>query len=123
MQAKNEALAAAGAIVPTSFEAFEGTIRDTFARMVAEGAITPRPDVDAPSVPQDLEAAKKAGKVGPQTLNTINYVPIRVWRDGRYTKHGRAQRAAGPGGCEGGWQGVLHVKGGRLFRARFRFKV
>lgn len=63
MQAKNEALAAAGAIVPTSFEAFEGTIRDTFARMVAEGAITPRPDVDAPSVPQDLEAAKKAGKV------------------------------------------------------------
>ena len=65
MQAKNEALAAAGAIVPTSFEAFEGTIRDTFARMVKEGAITPCPDVDAPSVPQDLEAAKKAGKVSP----------------------------------------------------------
>ncbi len=63
MQAKNEALAAAGAIVPTSFEAFEGTIRDTFARMVAEGAVAPRPDVEAPSVPQDLEAAKKEGKV------------------------------------------------------------
>jgi ATP citrate (pro-S)-lyase len=48
--------------VPTSFEAFEGTIRDTFARLVDEGALAPRPDVDAPAVPQDLEAAKKAGK-------------------------------------------------------------
>ena len=60
--------------MPTSFEAFEGTIRDTFARLVAEGALEPRPDVEAPSVPQSLEAAVKAGKVClPATLVKPTY--------------------------------------------------
>lgn len=64
VQAKNKALAAAGATVPKSFEDFEGAIRAVFEGLVKEGTVTPRPDVAAPTVPLDLEAAKKAGKVG-----------------------------------------------------------
>ena len=63
MQAKNAALAEAGAVVPDSFEAFEGAIKKTYEKLVEEGTIKPQPDVPAPSIPMDLEAAKKAGKV------------------------------------------------------------
>ena len=62
-QAKNAALKEAGAVVPDSFEAFEGAIKATYDKLVAEGTLVPQPDVPAPSVPMDLEAAKKAGKV------------------------------------------------------------
>ncbi|KAK9803247.1 hypothetical protein WJX73_009672 [Symbiochloris irregularis] len=62
-QAKNKALAAAGATVPKSFEDFEAAITAVYDGLVKEGHITPRPDVAAPAVPMDLEAAKKAGKV------------------------------------------------------------
>lgn len=34
-QAKNEALREAGAVVPTSFEAFEGVIKETFEKLVS----------------------------------------------------------------------------------------
>lgn len=33
-QAKNQALKEAGAIVPTSYEAFESSIKETFAKLV-----------------------------------------------------------------------------------------
>lgn len=33
-QAKNEALKEAGAVVPTSYEAFEGAIKETFEKLV-----------------------------------------------------------------------------------------
>lgn len=33
-QAKNEALREAGAVVPTSYEAFEGAIKETFEKLV-----------------------------------------------------------------------------------------
>ena len=62
-QGKNQALAEAGAIVPDSFEAFEGAIAKTFKRLVDEKVITPQPNVEAATIPMDLEAAKKAGKV------------------------------------------------------------
>ncbi|CAL5222053.1 g4352 [Coccomyxa viridis] len=62
-QAKNEALKDAGAVVPDSFEAFEGAIKETYDKLVAEGKLVPQPDTPPPSVPLDLEAAKKAGKV------------------------------------------------------------
>lgn len=51
-------------MVPDSFEAFEGAIKQTYDKLVADGKLTPQPDVPPPSVPLDLEAAKKAGKVG-----------------------------------------------------------
>lgn len=50
-------------MVPDSFEAFEGAIKETYEKLVAEGKLVPQPDTAAPSVPLDLEAAKKAGKV------------------------------------------------------------
>lgn len=34
-QAKNQALRDAGAVVPTSYEAFEGAIKDTFEKLVS----------------------------------------------------------------------------------------
>lgn len=63
IQDKNEALKAAGAFVPASFEGFEGLIKQTYDRLVQDGAIQPKPDADVRTVPLDLEAAKKAGKV------------------------------------------------------------
>ena len=62
-QAKNAALKEAGAVVPESFEGLEGTIGRVYQQLVADGVITPRPEPTPPSVPQDLSAAKKAGKV------------------------------------------------------------
>ena len=63
VQAKNSALKEAGAVVPESFEDFEGAIKATYNKMVKEGSLKPQPDIPAPSVPQDLIAAQKAGKV------------------------------------------------------------
>ena len=57
-------------MVPDSFEAFEGAIKATYDKLVAEGTLVPQPDVPAPSVPMDLEAAKKAGKVTATHLAT-----------------------------------------------------
>ena len=66
VQAKNKALKAAGAIVPESFEGFESAIKEVYQGLVQDGTIIPQADVAAPAVPQDLEAAKKAGKVSSQ---------------------------------------------------------
>lgn len=63
-QAKNAALAAAGAVVPESFEGLEAAVAATYQRLVGEGVIRPSPDVVVPEIPMDLEAASKAGKVG-----------------------------------------------------------
>eukprot|EP00850_Spirogloea_muscicola_P010535 SM000062S19921 [mRNA] locus=s62:372932:375051:- [translate_table: standard] len=73
-QAKNAALQAAGAIVPTSFEGFEGAIRDTFEKLVEEGKVVPAPDMKPPQVPEDLQHAIKAGKVRAPThiISTIS---------------------------------------------------
>lgn len=63
MQDKNAALKAAGAIVPESFEGFEGIIKKTYDQLVQEGHIQPQPETEVKTVPLDLDAAKKAGKV------------------------------------------------------------
>ena len=68
MQGKNQALADAGAIVPDSFEAFEGAIAKTFKKLVDDGKLTPQTNVKAPTLPMDLEAAKKAGVVMLSTM-------------------------------------------------------
>ena len=49
--------------MPESFEGLEGVIKKTYERLVEEGTLVPQPDTAPPSVPLDLEAAKKAGKV------------------------------------------------------------
>jgi len=62
-QAKNAALKAAGAIVPESFEGLEEAVRVTFEQLVADGVLTPSPDVEVPEIPMDLATAVKLGKV------------------------------------------------------------
>lgn len=39
-QAKNQALMDAGAVVPTSYEAFETSIKETFAKLVCPDTLT-----------------------------------------------------------------------------------
>jgi hypothetical protein len=50
-------------VVPDSFEGLEGVIRSTYERLVAEGVLTPTPDVEVPEIPVDLATAVKQGKV------------------------------------------------------------
>eukprot|EP00887_Chlorella_sp_A99_P004947 scaffold4.g4947.t1 len=61
-QAKNAALKEAGAIVPSSFEDLESTVKRVYSGLVEAGIVTPAPDYTPPEVPVDLDAAKKAGK-------------------------------------------------------------
>lgn len=62
-QDKNAALKAAGAIVPESFEGFEGIIKKTYDQLVQEGHIQPQAETEVKTVPLDLDVAKKAGQV------------------------------------------------------------
>ena len=61
--AKNDALRAAGAVVPDSFEGLEAAVKGVYDRLVADGTITPKPKPTPPSLPTDLKAAMKAGTV------------------------------------------------------------
>lgn len=73
-QAKNQALREAGAVVPTSYEALEGAIKETFENLVEEGKIAPVPEVQPPPIPEDLKSAIKSGKVRAPThiISTIS---------------------------------------------------
>lgn len=80
--AKNTALREAGAIVPSSFQGFGAAIRLQYKKMVREGLIEPRAEVEPPRVPvvRNLENTQallltshplcftvKGLRVGPQT--------------------------------------------------------
>ncbi|KAL3338008.1 hypothetical protein AABB24_030266 [Solanum stoloniferum] len=73
-QAKNQALKDAGAVVPISYEAFEGVIKETFQKLVEESKITPIKEVTPPQIPEDLSTAIKSGKVRVPThiISTIS---------------------------------------------------
>lgn len=73
-QAKNQALREAGAVVPTSYEALEGAIKETFEKLVEEGKISPVPEFVPPPIPEDLNSAIKSGKVRAPThiISTIS---------------------------------------------------
>ncbi|XP_028760154.1 ATP-citrate synthase beta chain protein 1-like isoform X1 [Neltuma alba] len=72
--AKNLALREAGAVVPTSYEAFEAAIKETFDKLVEEGKITPVKEFTPPEIPEDLNSAIKNGKVRAPThiISTIS---------------------------------------------------
>ncbi len=80
-EAKNAALRAVGAVVPDSFEGYEAAIRQTYGRLVEEGVIVPAEDVVVPGIPQDLEAAMKAGKVGARLRLQSGCVQMRSQSD------------------------------------------
>ncbi|XWS08488.1 hypothetical protein CRYUN_Cryun40dG0006700 [Craigia yunnanensis] len=73
-QAKNQALREAGAVVPTSYEAFEAAVKETFEKLVEEGKITPVKEIKPPQIPEDLNSAIKSGKVRAPThiISTIS---------------------------------------------------
>ncbi|KAG5555290.1 hypothetical protein RHGRI_012733 [Rhododendron griersonianum] len=73
-QAKNQALQDAGAVVPTSYEAFEAAIKETFEKLAEEGKISPIKEVKPPQIPEDLNTAIKSGKVRAPThiISTIS---------------------------------------------------
>ncbi|KAG5607555.1 hypothetical protein H5410_029047 [Solanum commersonii] len=73
-QAKNQALKDTGAVVPISYEVFEGVIKETFQKLVKEGKITPIKEVTPPQIPEDLSTAIKSGKVRVPThiISTIS---------------------------------------------------
>jgi ATP citrate (pro-S)-lyase len=62
--AKNAALAAAGAIVPANFNDFVARIRSTFVGLVASGAVPARKEVPAPKMPMDYAWAKQVSEPG-----------------------------------------------------------
>lgn len=55
--AKNKALREAGAIVPNSFDDFDAKIKETYERLVREGKLIPKPDVEPQKVPMDYADA------------------------------------------------------------------
>nr|VDD38960.1 unnamed protein product [Brassica oleracea] len=74
-QAKNQALMDAGAIVPTSFDALESAIKETFEKLVEEGMVSPiKEEVTPPQIPEDLSSAIKSEKVRAPThiISTIS---------------------------------------------------
>ncbi|KAL0367809.1 UNVERIFIED_CONTAM: ATP-citrate synthase beta chain protein 2 [Sesamum radiatum] len=73
-QAKNQALREAGAVVPTSYEALEGAIKETFEKLVEAGKVSPVKEVTPPQIPEDLNTAIKSGKVRAPThiISTIS---------------------------------------------------
>ncbi|KAL9248669.1 ATP-citrate synthase beta chain protein 1-like protein [Drosera capensis] len=73
-QAKNQALKEAGAFVPTSYEAFETVIKETFDKLAEDGKIPSQKEVTPPPIPEDLNSAIKSGKVRAPThiISTIS---------------------------------------------------
>ncbi|KAJ0935363.1 putative ATP citrate synthase [Helianthus annuus] len=73
-QAKNKALKEAGAVVPTSYEAFESAIKETFEKLFEEGKIAPVKEITPPQIPEDLNTTIKSGKVRAPThiISTIS---------------------------------------------------
>uniref|UniRef100_A0A182MUM6 ATP-citrate synthase n=1 Tax=Anopheles culicifacies TaxID=139723 RepID=A0A182MUM6_9DIPT len=61
--AKNNALAAAGAHVPASFDAFGDLIGSVYESMVKEGHIVPAEEVPPPTVPMDYSWARELGLI------------------------------------------------------------
>lgn len=61
--AKNEALKAAGAFVPSSFQTFGLTVKAVYTKLVEQGMIKPQKEIPVPRVPLDYAWAKKLGLV------------------------------------------------------------
>ncbi|GAA5953629.1 hypothetical protein JCM21900_003367 [Sporobolomyces salmonicolor] len=62
-EAKNNAMRAAGFIVPPTFEDLPQVLKETYEKLVAAGTIVPKPEVAAPSIPIDYKWAQELGMV------------------------------------------------------------
>jgi len=73
-EAKNKAMAAAGAIVPNSFEEFGSTIQQVYKKLLADGTIVEKPEPATPTVPMDYSWAQQLGLIRKPTnfVSTIS---------------------------------------------------
>ncbi|CAL5374846.1 unnamed protein product [Camellia sinensis] len=73
-QAKNQALHDAGAVVPTSFEAFETVIKERFEKLLRGAMLLLQRKFKPPQIPEDLNTVIKSGKVRAPThiISTIS---------------------------------------------------
>jgi ATP-citrate lyase alpha-subunit len=62
-EAKNEALKAAGAIVPESYDDFDVKIKETFETLKKKGIIKPIEEFEPPKIPMDYKDAVKQGLI------------------------------------------------------------
>lgn len=60
---KNKAFKDAGAIVPTTFDDFGDKIKAAYASLIKSGVIVVKPEPQTPPVPQNYDAALRAGTV------------------------------------------------------------
>ncbi|KAF5304659.1 hypothetical protein FQR65_LT18841 [Abscondita terminalis] len=60
---KNEALKAAGAFVPESFDTLGDVVQNVYQKLVKKGVITPKPEVPPPTVPMDYNWARELGLI------------------------------------------------------------
>jgi ATP citrate (pro-S)-lyase len=61
--AKNKAMAAAGAFVPKSFDAIGEKMYEVYASLVSNGTIIPKPEPPVPKIPMDYIWAKRLGLI------------------------------------------------------------
>lgn len=65
--AKNNAMRAAGFIVPPTFEDLPDVLKATYDKLVAAGSIVPKPEVLPPTIPMDYKWAQELGMVRKET--------------------------------------------------------
>lgn len=72
--AKNKALKDAGAIVPNSFEDFDKKIKETYEKLVKEGKLKPKLDLEPKKIPLDYRVALRDGIIRKPTefITTIS---------------------------------------------------
>ena len=62
-EAKNNAMKAAGFIVPDTFEELPHVLRETYEELVADGVIVPQQERDPPVIPMDYKWAQELGLI------------------------------------------------------------
>lgn len=62
-EAKNNAMRAAGFIVPPTFEDLPEVLAETYKKLVSAGTIVPKPEVPPPTIPMDYKWAQELGMI------------------------------------------------------------
>ncbi|GAA5864104.1 hypothetical protein JCM3774_006382 [Rhodotorula dairenensis] len=62
-EAKNNAMRAAGFIVPPTFEDLPEVLAETYKKLVSAGIIVPKPEVPPPTIPMDYKWAQELGMI------------------------------------------------------------